>query len=51
MVALSRIGEQSKAQFQNGVLTITAPRAEPARPKSVKIPVSAEAKQLDASKR
>ncbi|HYS00780.1 MAG TPA: Hsp20/alpha crystallin family protein [Candidatus Eisenbacteria bacterium] len=43
--------EQSKAQFQNGLLTITVPKAEPAGAKSVKIPVSAEAKPVDSATR
>lgn len=43
------LGEQSKAQFQNGMLTITVPKTEPARPKSVKIPINAEARQLDTA--
>ena len=35
------LGEQSKAQFLNGMLVLTVPRAKPAKPKSVKIPVNA----------
>jgi HSP20 family protein len=34
------LGDQAKAQFMNGVLTLTVPRAQPAKPKSVKIPIS-----------
>ena len=34
------VGEQARAQFLNGMLVLTVPRAEPAKPKSVKIPVS-----------
>ncbi len=43
--------EQSKAQFLNGVLTISVPKAEPARATSVKIPISAEAKPVDSTTR
>jgi HSP20 family protein len=43
-------GEQSNAQFQNGVLTITVPKAEPARPKGVKIPIGAGTGQVEAAK-
>jgi HSP20 family protein len=35
------LGEQARAQFLNGMLVLTVPKAEPAKPKSVKIPVSA----------
>ncbi|HVH64859.1 MAG TPA: Hsp20/alpha crystallin family protein [Candidatus Acidoferrum sp.] len=34
------LGDQAKAEFMNGVLTLTVPRAQPAKPKSVKIPIS-----------
>ena len=34
------LGDQAKAQFLNGVLTLTVPKAQPAKPKSVKIPIS-----------
>ena len=34
------LGDQAKAQFMNGVLTLTVPKAQPAKPKSVKIPIS-----------
>jgi HSP20 family protein len=34
------LGDQAKAQFYNGVLTLRVPKAQPARPKSVKIPIS-----------
>jgi len=34
------LGDQAKAQFYNGVLTLTVPKAQPAKPKSVKIPIS-----------
>jgi len=40
------LGEQSTAQFQNGMLTIAVPQGEPGRPKSVKIPITGESKQL-----
>jgi HSP20 family protein len=43
-------GEQSHAQFQNGVLTITVPKAEPARPNGVKIPIGAGTGQVEAKK-
>ncbi|TMD64512.1 MAG: Hsp20/alpha crystallin family protein [Chloroflexi bacterium] len=47
------LGEQAKAQFLNGMLILTLPKAQPARPKSVKIPISggtgtnSEPKQLE----
>jgi HSP20 family protein len=34
------LGEQARAQFVNGVLILTVPKAQPAKPKSVKIPIS-----------
>jgi len=34
------VGEQATAQFVNGMLTLTVPKAQPAKPKSVKIPIS-----------
>src|SRR2546429_9814268 len=34
------VGEQAKAQFVNGMLILTVPRAQAAKPKSVKIPIS-----------
>jgi HSP20 family protein len=34
------LGEQARAQFVNGMLVLTVPKAQPARPRSVKIPVS-----------
>src|SRR5256714_5568820 len=34
------VGEQARAQFLNGMLILTVPKAEPAKPKSVKIPIS-----------
>jgi HSP20 family protein len=34
------VGEQSRAQFVNGMLVLTVPRAKPAKPKSVRIPVN-----------
>ena len=34
------VGDQAKAQFLNGVLTLTVPKVQPAKPKSVKIPIS-----------
>jgi len=42
-------GERSKAQFQNGLLTIAVPRAEPAWPKSAKIPITGEAKPVETA--
>ncbi|HEY0493495.1 MAG TPA: Hsp20/alpha crystallin family protein [Candidatus Dormibacteraeota bacterium] len=35
------VGEQARAQFVNGMLELSVPRAQPARTRSVKIPVSA----------
>ena len=35
------VGEQARAQFVNGMLILTVPRAQAAKPKSVKIPVEA----------
>ena len=51
------LGDQAKAQFMNGVLTLTVPKAQPAKPKSVKIPISgatgqnsnSEPKQLETA--
>ena len=34
------VGEQARAQFVNGILILTVPKAEPAKPRSVKIPIS-----------
>jgi HSP20 family protein len=34
------VGEQARAQFVNGMLVLTVPRAKPAKPRSVKIPVN-----------
>jgi len=34
------VGEQARAQFVNGMLILTVPKAQPTRPKSVKIPIS-----------
>ena len=51
------LGDQAKAQFVNGVLILTVPKAQPAKPKSVKIPISgatgtnSEPKQLETSGR
>ena len=51
------LGEQAKAQFVNGVLIVTLPKAEPAKPKSVKIPISgatgsnSQPKQLETAGR
>ena len=51
------LGEQAKAQFLNGMLILTLPKAQPARPKSVKIPISggtgtnSEPKQLETAGR
>jgi HSP20 family protein len=35
------VGEQARAQFVNGMLVLTVPRAQAAKPRSVKIPVNA----------
>ncbi|TMD39372.1 MAG: Hsp20/alpha crystallin family protein [Chloroflexi bacterium] len=49
------LGDQARAQFMNGVLTLTVPKAQPAKPKSVKIPISgatstnSEPKQLETA--
>lgn len=51
------LGDQAKAQFMNGVLTLTVPKAQPAKPKSVKIPISgassanSEPRQLETTAR
>ena len=37
------VGEQARAQFVNGMLILTLPKAQPAKPKSVKIPISGTA--------
>jgi HSP20 family protein len=49
------LGEQARAQFVNGMLILMVPKAQPAKPKSVKIPVTGgagsgngESKRLDA---
>ena len=34
------VGELARAQFVNGLLILTVPKAQPAKPKSVKIPIS-----------
>lgn len=34
------LGEQAQAQFVNGMLILSVPKAQPAKPKSVKIPIS-----------
>lgn len=34
------LGEQAIAQFVNGVLVLTVPKAQPEKPRSVKIPIS-----------
>ncbi len=34
------VGEQAKAQFVDGMLILSVPKAQPAKPKSVKIPIS-----------
>jgi HSP20 family protein len=34
------LGDQAKAQFINGLLVLTVPKAQPVKPKSVKIPIS-----------
>jgi HSP20 family protein len=47
------LGEQARAQFVNGMLTLSVPKAQPAKPRSVKIPISGgaggEAKPLEAA--
>jgi HSP20 family molecular chaperone IbpA len=43
------LGEQAKAQFVNGMLTLTVPKVQPAKPKSVKIPIS-EPREAASSK-
>ena len=51
------LGDQAKAQFMNGLLTLTVPKAQPAKPKSVKIPISggtstnSEPRQLETAQR
>jgi HSP20 family protein len=51
------LGDQARAQFVNGVLILTVPKAQPAKPKSVKIPISggtaanSEPKQLETAGR
>ena len=51
------LGEQARAQFVNGVLILTVPKAQPAKPKSVKIPISggtgtnSEPKQMETAGR
>jgi HSP20 family protein len=51
------LGDQARAQFLNGVLILTVPKAQPAKPKSVKIPISggtgtnSEPKQLETAGR
>lgn len=34
------LGAEARAQFYNGVLTLTVPKAQPVKPKAVKIPIS-----------
>ena len=34
------VGEQARAQLLNGMLILTVPKAQPTKPKSVKIPIS-----------
>ena len=49
------LGDQARAQFMNGALILTVPKALPAKPKSVKIPISgttatnSEPRQLETS--
>ena len=51
------LGDQARAQFTNGMLTLTVPKAQPAKPKAVKIPISgatstnSEPKQLETAGR
>ena len=51
------LGEQAKAQFVNGMLIVSVPKAQPAKPKSVKIPISggtgsnSEPRQLETTAR
>jgi len=44
------LGDQARAQFMNGMLTLTVPRAQPAKPKAVKIPISSSAREALSSK-
>ena len=49
-------GEQARAQFSNGMLVLTVPKAQPVKPKAVKIPVSggrsiSETRQLETASR
>ena len=37
------LGDQARAQFVNGLLILTVPKAQPAKPNSVKIPISGQA--------
>ncbi len=45
------LGEQARASFVNGVLVLAVPKAQPSRPKSVKIPVTSgsEERQLETA--
>ena len=50
------LGDQAKAQFFNGVLVLTVPKAQAAKPRSVKIPISgghtnSEARQLETARK
>lgn len=45
------VGEQAKAQFVNGMLILSIPKAQPAKPKSVKIPVAAGAAEANGEPR
>ena len=40
MLPEDAVGEQASAQFANGLLMLTVPKAQPAKPKSVKIPIA-----------
>jgi HSP20 family protein len=42
------LGDQAKASFHNGVLVLTVPKQQPAKPKSVKIPISQGATNSNA---
>jgi HSP20 family protein len=50
------MGDQAKAQFFNGVLVLTVPKAQPVKPKAVKIPIAgghtnSEARQLETARK
>jgi hypothetical protein len=39
-LAEDALGDQAKAPFMNAVLTLTVPKAQPAKPKSIRIPIT-----------